>query len=177
MLVAQTDRLRLRHLTPDDAPFILELLNDSAWLQYIGDKNVRTLAAATDYITQGPMDMYRRLGFGLYLVEHLESSAPVGLCGLIKRDGLDDVDLGFALLERFRRDGFGLEAATAVMRVAAETLKLTQLAAITTPDNAPSQRLLTRLGFTFERPIVLPGSTTELRLYMHSLAANQQKRA
>lgn len=163
--VAETERLRLRHLTTEDAPFILALLNDPAWLRYIGDKNVHTRDEAATYIASGPQDMYRRLGFGLYLTELRASNTPIGLCGLIKRDGLDDVDIGFAFLEAFRGSGYAFEAAHAVLGFARDTLKLERILAITTVDNHRSGKLLERLGLTFERLVVLPNATTELRLF------------
>src|SRR5687768_14272461 len=113
--VLETDRLVLRWVTTDDAEFILALLNDPAWLQFIGDKGVRTLEDARDYILRSPVDMYRRLGFGLYLTELKEGGVPIGLCGVLKRDGLDDVDIGFAFLPAYRAKGYGYEAASAVL--------------------------------------------------------------
>lgn len=165
MPVAETARLRLRHLVTEDAPFIVELLNDPAWLRYIGDKNVRTLNDAAGYIINGPQDMYRRLGFGLFLTELRTSNTPIGLCGLIKREGLDDADIGFAFLEAFRGSGYAFEAAQAVMSFATRTLKLERVLAITTLDNERSGKLLERLGLKSDRLVVLPNSTTELRLF------------
>ena len=87
MEVAQTERLLLRWLNAGDGTFILELLNEPSWIRYIGDKGVQTIQDARRYIENGPVDMYQRLGFGLYLVELKENGAPIGICGLIKRDG------------------------------------------------------------------------------------------
>lgn len=165
MLVSETNRLRLRHLTIDDAPFILTLVNDPEWLRFIGDKKVRSIDDAVAYITNGPLDMYGRLGFGLFLTELRDSSTPIGLCGLIKRDGLDDVDIGFAFLEAYRGRGYAFEAAQSVMQFAARALKLARVVAITTLDNERSGKLLERIGLVFERMVVLPNSATELRLY------------
>lgn len=165
MIVAETDRLRVRYLTINDAEFILTLLNDPAWLRFIGDKNVRTIEHASAYITTGPLDMYRRLGFGLFLVELRASGDPIGLCGLIKRDGLDDVDIGFAFLESHRNSGFAFEAAQSVLQFAERTLLMERVVAITTVDNERSAHLLARLGFLFEKMVVLPNSSTELRMF------------
>jgi RimJ/RimL family protein N-acetyltransferase len=101
MIVLETARLRLRHLTADDAAFILELLNEPAWHRFIGDRGVRTLDAARDYIATGPLAMQVRCGFSLGAVVLKETGTPIGICGLIRRDTLPDVDLGFALLERW----------------------------------------------------------------------------
>src|SRR5882724_10894655 len=105
MAVLETARLKLRHLVPVDAPFILELVNEPGWLRFIGDRGVHDLESAQGYIEKGPRAMYTRLGFGLYCVESKAEGASLGLCGLIKRDSLEDVDLGFAFLERHQGKG------------------------------------------------------------------------
>ncbi|MEP6836021.1 MAG: GNAT family N-acetyltransferase [Gemmatimonas sp.] len=171
MQVTQTNRLQLRWLTLNDAPFIVELLNDPDWFRFIGDKGVRTLDDARHYISNDLMKSYHDLGFGLYLVEQVADSAPIGICGLKKRDGLDYPDLGFAFLPAFRESGFAFEACQGVMTHAFnDTYNLAapvpfHLLAITTPDNVRSIRLLEKLQFVFVRTVVLPGATTELRLY------------
>jgi RimJ/RimL family protein N-acetyltransferase len=131
--VLETDRLNLRWLSIDDAEFILELLNEPSFLRFIGDKGVRTLDDARDYILNGPVDMYTRLGFGLYLTELKESGVPIGLCGLIKRDGLEDVDIGFAFLPKFWARGYAYESADAVMAYGKTVLGLNRIVAITSP--------------------------------------------
>ena len=134
-----------------DAPFILVLLNDSDFLRYIGDKGVRTLDDARRYIAEGPMASYARFGFGLDVVCLKTGGTPVGICGLLKRDGLPGPDIGFAYLAPHRRAGYGYEAADACLSHAREALALTRVLAITSPDNTPSIRLLEKLGFGFER--------------------------
>lgn len=163
--VIETDRLTLRHLTPDDAEFIFALLNDPAFLRFIGDKGVRTLEDARKYITNGPMEMYARLGFGLYLVELKDGGIPIGLCGLIKRDGLDDVDIGFAFLPEYRTKGYAHEAASATMEYGKDALGLKRIVAITSPDNEASGKLLEKLGLRFEQMIRLSENAEEVRLF------------
>ncbi|MGA2697471.1 MAG: GNAT family N-acetyltransferase [Terriglobales bacterium] len=163
-IILETDRLFLRQLTLDDAAFILELVNEPAWLEFIGDKNVHSLADAREYIRNGPIEMYERLGFGLYLVELKQGSA-VGICGLIKRDGLDDVDIGFALLSHFSGQGYALEAAQAVLRYGKEVLGLNRIVAITKPANEKSITLLTKLGLQFEKKIRLAADAPEVVLF------------
>ena len=165
MNVLQTERLDIRWLNADDAGFIRELVNDAAWLQYIGDKGIKTLVDAQRYISEGPVAMYRRLGFGLNVVELRESGEPIGICGLIKRDALDQVDLGFAFLPAFRGRGYAFEAASAVMSLARRALNLHSILAITTLDNRASVKLLERLGFQFERMVQLQTDNGELALY------------
>jgi len=164
--VFETDRLILRRLSTDDAEFILELVNDPAWLRFIGDRGVKTLDDARDYIRKGPIESYARRGFGLYAVERKEGGSPIGICGLVKRDFLEDVDIGFALLPEFRGKGYAHEAARATMSYAREVVGLDRIVAITSPDNDASARLLEKIGLRFERMIrISPDSPEEVRLY------------
>ncbi len=165
MTILETDRLIVRRFTLDDAAFILELLNDPDWLRFIGDRGVRTLDDARAYLINGPLAMYQRSGFGLYAVVLKRSGAPIGMCGLIKREGLDDVDLGFAYLPEYRAQGYGYEAAAAVLADGRQTFGLKRIVAITSLDNEKSIRLLERLGFAFEKIIRLPGGDEELKLF------------
>src|SRR5262245_37459408 len=152
-IVAQTERLVVRWLETDDAPFIVDLLNQPSWLRYIGDRGVKTLDDARRYLLEGPIEMYRRVGFGLYLLEQRDTREPVGMCGLIKRDTLDDVDLGFALLPQFWGQGYAFEAADAVLAYGRGAVGLQRIVAICTPDNESSVKLLERLGFRFEQMV------------------------
>ena len=165
MKVLETDRLILRWLSINDAEFILELLNDPSWLRFIGDKGVRTLEDARDYILNGPVAMYTRLGFGLYLTELKEGGVPIGICGLIKRDSLEDVDIGFAFLPRFWAKGYAYESASAVMAYGKHVLGLKRIVAITAPDNHSSAKLLEKLGLQFERMIKFSNDAQEDRLF------------
>ena len=163
-VVIETARLVLRQLEAGDAAFILELLNEPAFLQFIGDKGVRTLSDAEAYIRQGPGDSYARRGFGLYAT-CLRDGTPLGICGLVKRDGLADVDVGFAFLARHRLQGFALESAAAVLAHARQELRLRRVVAITAPDNLGSIAVLERIGLRFERMIRLEEHGPELKLY------------
>jgi RimJ/RimL family protein N-acetyltransferase len=163
--VLETDRLNLRWLSTDDAEFILELLNEPSFLRFIGDKGVRTLDDARDYILNGPVDMYTRLGFGLYLTELKDGGAPIGICGLIKRDGLEEVDIGFAFLPKFWAKGYAYEAAAAVMAYGKDVLGLKRIVAITSPDNHVSAKVLEKLGMQFERMVRLSEDAEEVRLF------------
>ena len=170
MIVCETPRLRLRHLAPTDAAFILELLNEPDFIRNIGDREVRTLRDAQHYINTGPIASYVRHGFGLYLVETREDAASIGMCGLLKRDYLEDVDVGFALHAAFRGRGYAVEAASAVMRYGREALGLGRIVAITSADNQASIKVLRQLGLEFERMIQVPGpraadQTRDTRLF------------
>lgn len=169
MKILETDRLVLRWLSPDDAEFILQLLNEPSWLRFIGDKGVRTLDDARRYISSGPLEMYSRMGFGLYLVELKEESRPIGICGLIKRDSLADVDIGFAFLPEFWGKGYAYESAAAVMAYGKRAFGLHRLAAITTPDNHVSVKLLEKLGFKFEGLTKLSADSAEVKLFSRVL--------
>lgn len=165
MLPLTTSRLTIRALTLDDAPFIRELVNEPAWLQFIGDKHVRSLDDARRYLRDGPLASYARHGFGLFAVELTASRELLGLCGLLQRDTLPDVDLGFAFLARHAGRGYAFESAQAVRDHGFHVLGRTRLVAITTPDNVRSQRLLAKLGFHFERPVRLAPDAPELHLF------------
>lgn len=154
-LIAETERLRLRHFAPDDAAFVLQLVNEPSWLQFIGDKGVRTLDDARAYLENGPLAMYARCGHGLYCIERRDSGEAVGMCGLIRRDTLPDADIGYAFLPAHWGRGYAEEAARATVEHARE-LGLPRLLAIVTPSNARSIRLLEKLGLAFERTIDTP---------------------
>jgi RimJ/RimL family protein N-acetyltransferase len=163
--ILETERLIIRPMSADDAGFILGLLNEPSWLRFIGDKGVRTLDDARSYILKGPVEMYARYGFGLYVVELKESGIPMGVCGLIKRDFLADVDIGFAFLPPYWQQGYGYESASAVMAYGAGVIGLKRIVAITAVDNHRSARLLEKLGLRFEQMITYPGDEAEVRLF------------
>ena len=167
MTVLETERLSLRRLTVDDAEFILALLNEPSFLRYIGDKKVRNLDDARQYILNGPVGSYERHGFGLNCVELRESHAPIGMCGLLKREELPDPDIGFALLPDFWSKGFAFEAATEVLNDARD--RLSRVLAITSLDNEASIGLLQRLGFRFERVMKLSEQGEQLRLFIFDI--------
>lgn len=166
--ILATERLALRKLEFSDAVFICELVNDPDWLKNIGDKNVHSIADAERYLKSGPMALYEKHGAGLWAVVLLESDKLIGMCGLVKRDALEDFDLGFALLPEYRGQGFALEAARGVLKYVKEMMKLKRLAAIVSPDNMPSARLLLKLGFERTSDMCLPGETTSADLYFQN---------
>ena len=165
MNVIETERLNLRRLSGGDAEFILELLNDPSFVRFIGDKGVRTIEDARQYILTGPVDSYERNGFGLWLVELRDSKAPIGICGLVKRDSLPDVDVGFAFLPRFRSMGYAYESASAVVSYAMDVVGLKRLVAITNPDNVGSIKVLEKIGLKFDRMIRLSEAEPEIKLF------------
>jgi len=160
--ILETERLALRRLTAADAGFVHELVNEPSWIRFIGDRGVRTLDDARAYLDKGPLAMYRRFGFGLWVVELKGTGEPTGLCGLIKRDALEDVDIGFAFLPRFWRQGYALESARAVIAYGREILELDRIVAITSPDNDASIRLLEKIGLRCEQNIQFAGEPTKL---------------
>jgi RimJ/RimL family protein N-acetyltransferase len=161
--VLETARLALREFDAHDAEFVLRLVNEPSFLRYIGDRGVRTLDDARKYIADGPVAGYARDGHGLMRVERKSDGASLGMCGLLKRDALPEPDIGFSFFPEYWSQGYALEAASAVMRHARDTLAIGRILAITTRDNASSMRLLDKLGFRFERMIAL--GTEELRLF------------
>jgi len=165
MHIFETNRLQLCRLTLKDAPFILELVNDPAWIRFIGDRGIRTLKAAKEYIKNGPKKSYAQFGFGLYLVKLKDSDIPMGMCGLLRRDTLDDVDIGFAFLPQYTGKGYASEAAKVVLDHARNILGMKRILAITSVDNNNSIRLLEKLGFKFIKIIRLTPDAEESRLF------------
>jgi len=171
MKVLETDRLALRWATVADAAFILRLVNEPAWKQHIGDRGMRTEEEARAYIEKSFLEMYARLGHGLYVAERREDGAPVGICGILRRDTLDTVDLGFALLGEFEGRGYASEAARAVLAHEARAHGFARVLAITSPENGRSERLLTRLGFGFERRAELAPGKAAVNVFSLALPA------
>lgn len=163
--VLETERLIVRQLENDDAEFILKLLNEPSFVRNIADKGVRTTLDAQHYIQTGPVASYERFGFGLYLVELKETKASIGICGLIKRESLENVDVGFAFLPLFWSKGYAFEAASAVLAYGRDVLGISRIVAVTSPENNGSIKVLERLGLRFERMIRLSEDAAELKLF------------
>lgn len=170
MIVIETSRLALRRITVADAPFMLDLLNQPSFIENIGDRGVRTPEQAGAYIEDRIVASYARHGFGMYLVALKEGGEAAGICGLVKRDGLDDVDLGFAFFPAYWKKGYAVESARAVKDYAAGVVGLTRLVAITSPTNWPSIRVVEKLGFAFEKMVRLTPEDEELKLFGCTLA-------
>ena len=158
-------RVTLRRLTLSDVPFLLELLNDPDFIANIGDRHVRTFEDAERYLTSGPLEMYEQLGYGLWCVELRTTSTPIGICGLLKREWLEDVDLGFALLPDFRGKGYAIEAARITMARASEVYHLQRVVAIVSRGNERSEQLLAKLGMKFERMVQSAPGAPEIQLF------------
>ena len=165
MQITDTERLVLRELVETDAPFIRALVNSPGWLKFIGDRGIKTIADAENYIIKGPVASYENNGFGLYLVALKEEDVSIGMCGLIQRDSLPGPDIGFAFLPEYTGHGYALEAATAILRHAHDKLQLEKLLAITMEENIRSVQLLGKLGFRFEKKVQLGLGEKELMLF------------
>ena len=164
-IVIETERLILRKFTIEDAPFMLELLNTPTWLRFIGDRNVHSVKEAEQYLINGNIKNYSTYGFGFYLVEVKETGEAIGMCGLVKRDSLDDIDIGFAFLPQFIGKGYGFEAASATLRYAQTVLQLNKIIAIVNPENADSIKLIKKIGLQFEKMVQLSFTDIELMLF------------
>ena len=163
-MILATSRLVLRCLDLDDAPFFLRLVNEPSFIANIADKGVRTLDDAREHLRTGPLASYARHGHGLWMVELKDTGIPIGICGLIKRDVLEDVDVGYALLPEFCGAGYAAEAAAAALAHARDVLGLRRVVAVVNPDNARSLRLLEKLGFRYERMVRLSPQDREIQL-------------
>jgi len=164
-VILETERLILRKFTIKDAPFIAELMNSPTWIRFIGDRGIKTLAHAQSYLLNGPIMTYTAYGFGLYLVELKNTKTPIGMCGLVKRDYLDYLDIGYALLPAYEGKGYAFEIASATVNYAFNNLHLLKLAAITNVNNKRSVQLLYKMGFVFKETISVEDK--ELMLYIN----------
>lgn len=165
MNIIETDRLTISTLATADTPFILALTNSPGWLEFIGDRGIRNIADAENYIVSGPMASYAKYGHGLYLASLKQGNIPIGICGLLQRDTLTDKDIGFAFLPEYTGRGYALEAASAVVKFSRQQMGIQRIAAITLPGNIRSIRLLTSLGFSFEKMVQLQADKEELMLF------------
>lgn len=163
--ILQTERLLLRQFNINDVDFIIQLLNSPGWIKNIGDRNIKTAVQAKNYLLNGPVQSYQLHGFGLSLVLLKDTNTPIGMCGLIKRDNLPHVDMGFAFLPAYTGKGYCYEMASATLAYAKNNFKLPRIIAITLPTNISSINVLKKVGMKFEKKIILPGDTEELELY------------
>ena len=165
MNVVETERLALREIEEKDAPFILELLNTPSWIKFIGDRNLKTEEDARNYIVNRLAVPYKTVGFGFYHTSLKADNTAIGICGLVKRDFLEHVDIGFAFLPQHEGKGYGYESASAIMTYAQTTLGFKTIAGITNSDNQRSIALLQKLGLRFQKMILLPEETEEIMLF------------
>lgn len=165
MIILETERLRLRQFEKTDAAFIIELVNSPGWLEYIGDRNVRTEEQAVVYLENGPIRSYRVNGYGLWMVERKEDEIPIGMCGIVNRPMMGNPDIGFAFLPAWMGYGYAYEIARATLDFANLQLNIPVVSAITVSKNASSIRLIAKLGLTFIREFSFPDSQEILSLY------------
>ena len=163
--ILETERLNLRLLEESDADFYLRLVNQPSWLRYIGNRGVHTVEQARQAIAQGPLAMRARHGFCLYLAEQRDTRQALGICGLIKRDTLPDVDIGFAFLDEHCGKGYAWESAAAVLDYGRDVLGLRRIVAIVSPENAVSIGLIKKLGLRFETRLRLTPEAEPVDLY------------
>ncbi|MBD1397172.1 GNAT family N-acetyltransferase [Pontibacter sp. JH31] len=161
----ETERLLLKPTTEEDAPLILALLNSPKWLQYIGDRNVRSEADARSYIQTRMIPQLQRLGYSNYTVIRKSDREKMGVCGLYDREGLEGIDIGFAFMPEYEQKGYAFEAASEIKRAALEVFGITRISAITSRGNTASQKLLEKLGLTFSKMVQIPNDKEELMLY------------
>ena len=161
----ETDRLILKPAEVQDADFFLELYNMPSFIQYIGDRNLRTKEDAENYITSRFIPQIEKLGFGNYVVILKEDHTKIGAVGIFEREGLDVLDIGFSFLEKYEWKGFAYESANKLKEVAATDFGVHKISAITTKDNFSSQKLIERLGLKFQKMVTIPEDVVELMYY------------
>ena len=166
-MLLETKRLALFKFTKEDASFLFELVHDPKWIKHIGNKSIHSLLDAEKYIESTIIPCYETLGFGLYVVKLKGQDTAIGLCGLLKRDWMEHVEIGYGFLTLYRRKGYAIEASTAIQNYAKVHLGIGSLAAITGVHNEKSNSLLDRLGMHFNRLISYPGETKKYKLYLN----------
>jgi [ribosomal protein S5]-alanine N-acetyltransferase len=166
----ETPRLSLRRLTVDDAPFVVALYNEPSFLENIGDRGVRNVEDAQRFLRDGPLAMYERHGFGLWHVSRGSDGVGIGLCGLLKRDTLADVDIGYAFFPQFWGQGYAFEAVSATLRHAARAFSLRRVIAVVSSGNTGSIRVLEKAGMRFERMHAMDPNEPEVCLYALDLS-------
>jgi [ribosomal protein S5]-alanine N-acetyltransferase len=164
-IVIETERLILRKFTVDDASFILGLLNTPSWLRFIGDRNVHSVEEAKQFLLNGYLKSYETHGFGFYVAVEKATQNSIGMCGLVKRNTLENVDIGFAFMPEFMGKGYGFEAASATLNYAENVLRLEKVIAIVDPENVVSIALIKKIGLQFERMVRLSADDIELMLF------------
>ena len=155
----------MREASIDDAEFILKLVNEPAWHEFISNHSINTLEEASEYIELKMVAMYQQFDFGLWVVETVDNAIPIGICGLLKRDSLPSIDLGFAFLSRHWGQGFAYEASICCLKYAEFKLGMQTILAITNPSNKRSVNLLRKMGFQYDKTYSHPGSDEILSLY------------
>lgn len=153
--ILETNRLSLREFDLNDSEFIINLVNAPNWLKFIGNKSIKTTEDAISYLENGPIKSYMENGFGLWLTQLKDSNVPIGMCGLINRETLENVDIGFAILPEYCGSGYGFEMANATMNYAKNSLGLEKIVAITDSSNIASINLLNKIGLYFEKTLKL----------------------
>jgi RimJ/RimL family protein N-acetyltransferase len=170
--ILNTERLLLKEFEISDAAFIVELVNTPGWIKFIGDRNIKTIEQAENYLKNGPLKSYQENGYGLYKVEEKMHRIPIGMCGIIKREVMNYPDIGFAFLPDYNNKGYAFEIASATLIFAKKHLHLNIISAITVPYNERSVKLIKKLGLSFHKKILLPGSNEEVELYDNDPARN-----
>lgn len=169
MKILETNRLILRQVSEKDATFLLELLNEPSFIRNIADRGVRTVNAARAYISERIISSYEKFGFGLYLVLFKETCTPIGICGLVKRDTLNDIDIGYAFMPAYWSKGYATESVLAVKEYAKNKVGLKRVAGIVAPDNQGSIRVLEKAGLIYEKMVKLSANDIDLKLYTAEL--------
>lgn len=165
----ESDRLLIRPISIIDAAFMLQLMNTPGWIGFIGDRNVKDRTAASNYILTRIIPSYHSNGFGLYLVLLKSNNIPIGICGLVKREGLDHPDLGFAVMPEYERQGYITEASKKILEFAEKQLQLPTIYGITTQSNIAAIRVLEKQGLSFQQTVQLPQNKNEFLLYAKAL--------
>lgn len=161
----ETERLLLRPTSKDDADLILKLFNTPKWLKNIGDRNVNNLAQARKYIEEKMLPQLYTHGYSNYTVIRKADNRKIGCCGLYDREGLEGIDIGFAFLPAYEGKGYAFESAKKVLKIAYRNFGIKRISAVTAKSNRDSQKLISKLGLTYQKMIFLPNDDEELMYF------------
>lgn len=163
----QTERLKMEKLSIEDAEFIFTLLNSPTWLKYIGDRNIHDIETAKSYIVNQYIKEYEQKNYGTYKIVLKETKEPIGVCGFYKRDYLENLDVGYALLPQHEGLGYAFEAISSILEYGKHVLKLDLIYAITSANNHKSQALLDKLNFKMEKKFLHKNNHQKTWLYSY----------
>ncbi|MEP7231008.1 MAG: GNAT family N-acetyltransferase [Ginsengibacter sp.] len=143
------ERLILNLLTLDNRDFVKRLVNTPGWLDFIGDRNVHTDDDAIAYINKirNTQNLY------YWVVSIKNENTPIGIISFLKRDYLENFDIGFAFLPEYNGNGYAYEAAKEVLVIVSKDPRYAAILATTVPKNTNSIKLLTKLGLHFQKEI------------------------
>ena len=157
-----TDRLHLHLLATGDYEFIIQLVNSKGWIKFIGDRNIHSKEESVAYINK----IVDSTNIYYWVVRIKEGNIPIGVIWFLKRDYLENFDIGFAFLPEFAGRGYAYEAAKEILSIVSTYPAYHTVLATTIPHNLRSIKLLIKLGLYFEKELEV--GNQKLHIYTNS---------